>query len=56
MTDLRMANIEKLTREIEAMLLRGGETLSGDGAAVPPPEDRDASWEMRVSDDRLKAD
>lgn len=47
MTDLRMANIEKLTREIEAM-------LSGDGAAAAPPEDTAASWEMRVSDDRLR--
>ena len=54
MTDLRMANIEKLTREIEALLSGGGALLSEDGAVIAPPEDLDASWEMRVSDDRLR--
>lgn len=49
MSDMRMANIDKLTREIEKLL--SGEDVS---EHLPPaPEDRDASWEIRVSDDRL---
>lgn len=49
MSDMRLANIEKLTREIEKLL--SGEDIS---EHLPPaPEDRDASWEIRVSDDRL---
>lgn len=49
MDDLRMANIDKLTREIEAFLAgREAET------PLPQPEDRDASWEVRVSDDLLR--
>ena len=47
MSDLRMANIEKLTREIEALLSGAGETVA------PQAEDRDATWEVRVADDRL---
>lgn len=49
MSDMRMANIDKLTGEIEKLL--SGEVVS---EHLPPaPEDRDASWEIRVSDDRL---
>lgn len=47
MSDLRMANIEKLTMEIEALLSGVEETT------LPQVEDRDASWDVRVSEDKL---
>lgn len=49
MSDMRMANIDKLTGEIERLLSQ--EEITDN--LPPPPEDRDASWEIRVSDDRL---
>jgi len=47
MSDMRMANIDKLTLEIEKLL------ADAEATEALPPEDRDASWEVRISDDRL---
>ncbi|HOO87031.1 MAG TPA: FapA family protein [Synergistales bacterium] len=50
MSDMRMANIDKLTLEIEKLLADAEVT-----GALPQVEDRDASWEVRISDDGLTA-
>jgi len=47
MSELRMANIEHLTREIEAFLSLAEESTP------PRNEDGDATWEVRVAEDRL---
>ena len=47
MSDMRMANIDKLTLEIEKLL------ADAEATEALPPDDRDASWEVRISDDRL---
>ncbi len=49
MSDMRMANIDKLTQDIERFLSEENVTET----LLPAPEDRDASWEVRISDDRL---
>ncbi len=49
MDELRMANLERLVTEIDHFLSGAKET----GAL--PTESKDASWELRVSDDRLHA-
>ena len=41
MSELRIANIEQLTKEIEALLSGVEETVA------PRSEDRDASWERQ---------
>ncbi|PKL02014.1 MAG: DUF342 domain-containing protein, partial [Synergistetes bacterium HGW-Synergistetes-2] len=50
MDELRMANLERLVTEIDHFLSGVKET-----GALPATENRDASWELRVSDDRLSA-
>lgn len=49
MDELRMANLERLVTEIDHFLSGAKE------AGSLPTENRDAAWELRVSDDRLSA-
>lgn len=49
MDDLRMANLEKLVMEVDHFL------ASSKKSGVLPVEDRDGSWRLRVSDDRMSA-
>lgn len=50
MDELRMANLERLVTEIDHFL-----SGTKEAGALPATENRDASWELRVSDDRLFA-
>ncbi|MBP6333243.1 MAG: hypothetical protein KA342_07310, partial [Aminivibrio sp.] len=49
MDDLRMANLEKLVKEVDHFL------VSAQKSGVLPTEDRDGSWKLRVSDDSMSA-
>ncbi len=49
MDDLRMANLEKLVKEVDHFL------VSAQKSGVLPTEDRDGSWKLHVSDDSMSA-
>ena len=51
---MRMANIERLLKEIEAMFTEADSTSLKNESPVSLLEDIDASWEIRISDDRLR--
>jgi len=49
MDELRMANLEKLVREVDHFL------SAVKDSGVLPVEDRDGSWKLRISEDRMSA-
>lgn len=51
MEDLRSANLEKLVKEIDCFLVAMEKTVRD---SPFPLEDKDASWSVRISEDRLK--